>query len=180
MNDFLEISKEELIYSGIRINVKKRKYIYENSEFEKEIVEFGKSAAVLPINDDRIVLIEQFRYPINKWIIEIPAGRVEKGEDPRNAALRELKEETGYTARNIEEVASFFVSPGYSDELMYLYIAEDLKKSEQSLEKGELIRLKELSIKEVKEMLKKREITDGKTLLALYYYLYYYFDKFGI
>ncbi|MGC8556650.1 MAG: NUDIX hydrolase, partial [Fervidicoccus sp.] len=108
------------------------------------------------------------------------AGRVEKGEDPRNAALRELKEETGYTAGNIEEVASFFVSPGYSDELMYLYIAEDLKKSEQSLEKGELIRLKELSIKEVKEMLKKREITDGKTLLALYYYLYYYFDKFGI
>ncbi|MGC8556937.1 MAG: ADP-ribose pyrophosphatase, partial [Fervidicoccus sp.] len=74
MNDFLEISKEELIYSGIRINVKKRKYIYENSEFEKEIVEFGKSAAVLPINDDRIVLIEQIRYPINKWIIEIPAG----------------------------------------------------------------------------------------------------------
>jgi ADP-ribose pyrophosphatase len=140
-------------------------------EYEKNFIQFRNTVGILPlIEKDKIVLIRQFRFPINKEIWEIPAGKLDKGEKPEIGAKRELKEETGYEARELKKIGEFYLSPGYSTEYMYLFLAKGLKKGEQSLDKGEKIReVKIFSRKEVLKMIKTRKIVDAKTILALFF-----------
>jgi ADP-ribose pyrophosphatase len=140
-------------------------------EYEKNFIQFRNTVGILPlIGKDKIVLIRQFRFPINKEIWEIPAGKLDKGEKPEIGAKRELKEETGYEARELKKIGEFYLSPGYSTEYMYLFLAKGLKKGEQGLDKGEKIReVKIFSRKEVLKMIKTRKIVDAKTILALFF-----------
>jgi ADP-ribose pyrophosphatase len=122
------------------------------------------------IDKDKVILIRQFRFAINKEIWEIPAGMLRKGEKPEVGAKRELKEETGYEARKIKKIGEFYFTPGHSNEYMYLFLTRELKKGEQSLEKGEKIKeVKIFSKKEVLKMIKSRKIVDAKTILALFF-----------
>jgi ADP-ribose pyrophosphatase len=143
----------------------------EGEEFEKNFIQFRNTVGILPlIGKDKIVLIRQFRFPINKEIWEIPAGKLDKGEKPEVGAKRELKEETGYEAKELRKIGEFYLSPGYSTEYMYLFLARGLKKGEQNLEKGEKIKeVKIFSRKEVLKMIKSRKIVDAKTILALFF-----------
>jgi len=138
---------------------------------KKDVVKFPRTVGILPlIGKDKIVLIRQFRFPINKEIWEIPAGKLDRGEKPEIGAKRELKEETGYEAKELKKIGEFYLSPGYSTEYMYLFLARGLKKGEQSLDRGEKIKeVKIFSRKEVLKMIKSRKIVDAKTILALFF-----------
>jgi ADP-ribose pyrophosphatase len=141
------------------------------AKIKRDVVKFPKTVGILPlIGKDKIVLIRQFRFPINKEIWEIPAGKLDRGEKPKIGAKRELKEETGYEAKELKKIGEFYLSPGYSTEYMYLFLAKGLKKGEQSLDRGEKIKeVKIFSKKEVLKMIKTRKIVDAKTILALFF-----------
>jgi ADP-ribose pyrophosphatase len=141
------------------------------AKIKRDVVKFPKTVGILPlIGKDKIVLIREFRFPINKEIWEIPAGKLDRGEKPEIGAKRELKEETGYEAKELKKIGEFYLSPGYSTEYMYLFLARGLKKGEQSLDKGEKIKeVKIFSRKEVLKMIKSRKIVDAKTILALFF-----------
>jgi len=135
----------------------------------KNILQHPRSVAILPVIDrDKIVLIKQFRFAINREIWEIPAGKLNKNEKPDDGAKRELREETGYRSKELKKIGEFYLSPGYSTEYMYVFLAKGLKKAKQSLEDGEQITdVKVFSVNEVLKMIKSRKIVDAKTLLAL-------------
>jgi ADP-ribose pyrophosphatase len=134
----------------------------------REVVRHPGGVAVVPILDDsRILLIRQFRYPIGKYIYEIPAGKLDSGQTPLETIKRELEEETGYRAGILNLECSFYTTPGISNELIHLYTARDLTPCAQRLEEGEHITLEALSIEECLQKIKTGEIRDGKTLLGL-------------
>ena len=134
------IVRDELLCSGKRVKLFKRVLVRGNDEIEKDLVSFGSSVVIIPLLDDgRVVFLKQYRAAVSSWILELPAGRVEGGEDPREAAIRELEEETGYKAQYIERIASAFVSPGYSDELMHIFIAKGLRPGVPNPERGGIL-----------------------------------------
>jgi len=140
----------------------------------KEVVEFPGAVAILPLLDnEKLVLIRQYRVPIKSWIYEIPAGTLEPGEDPEKCALRELEEETGYSAKKLEKLLEIYPSPGYSSEIIHIYIARELSKGEPKTEIDEVIETVEMDLNEALEMIRKGLIKDGKTITALLYYTIY-------
>ncbi len=165
----MKIKKQKRVYKGKVISVD----IFEGKEkrgkFLKEVVVYPKSVAILPIFERKVVLIYQYRMPAKKYLWEIPAGKLKRGENPREGAKRELKEETGFLAKRLEKLGEFYLTPGYSTEYMYLFKAEVLKKEKRKTEKGEVIKkVKAFSLKEISEMIRKKEIVDAKTVLAVY------------
>ncbi|MEM1984446.1 MAG: NUDIX hydrolase [Candidatus Korarchaeum sp.] len=134
------IDADELLCSGRRVKLYRRTLIVEGRRVHKDLVSFGESVVVLPLLDDgRAVFVRQYRAPLGRWVVELPAGRVEEGEDPEKTALRELEEETGYSAESIEKICSAYVSPGYSDELIHMFIARGLRRGEPRPEGGEIL-----------------------------------------
>ncbi len=174
MNDlnFSEKTIEEnSIYEGKIIKLIKQKVELPNGlESEREIVRHPGGVAILAFKDkETILLVEQFRKPIDKMLIEIPAGKLEKGEDPRDCGIRELEEETGYKAKNFTYLGKFVTAPGFCDEYIYLFKAEDLYNGVKGGDDDEFINLREVNINTVKEMIKSGEIEDSKTIAALMY-----------
>lgn len=145
----------------------------------REIVKHPGAVAVIAITKDKkIVLVEQFRKALERSIIEIPAGKIEIGEAPEITALRELEEETGYTTDNLQYIQSFATSPGFADEIIHLYFAENIEKLEQpvGLDEDEFVELLHVSLSEMEEMVKKQQIYDAKTAFA-YIWLKDYFKE---
>lgn len=162
-----KLEKEEIIYRGRRVTLTKRFYTFNNEEFIREIVVFGQSVAILPFKDmDQVILIEQFRPSQNKWILEVPAGVIEENEKPEETAERELIEEIGYKPNKLVKMASIYMSPGYSDEILHIYIALDLTRIGEKPEKGELIRIVTMNFNEALKKILEEDIVDAKTLLA--------------
>ena len=141
----------------------------------KEIVVFPKCVAIIALpSKNKVVLVEEFRYPAGQVLLEIPAGKVRANEKPAQAAQRELEEETGYKASKIEEILRFYMSPGYSTEFMHLFLATNLKHVGQRLEKGELIKVKIVDLDEIAEMITNGRIVDAKTIIGIQTYLKLY------
>lgn len=138
----------------------------------REIIDHPGAVAVIAITDeDKIVLVEQFRKPLEKTLVEIPAGKLEPGEDPEACAKRELEEETGYTCENLKQIASFYTSPGFANELMYLYLAEDLTRTKElQLDEDEFVEVVEVSFQEAQQLIKDQKIHDAKTMYAIQYW----------
>lgn len=140
---------------------------------ELEMLRHPGAAAVVPFLDDaatddpRILLIRQFRHATDGWLWEIPAGRREAGEEPMVTAHRELSEETGYTAKRIEPITWIWTTPGFTDEVIHLFSAHDLTPGTTSHEGDEVLELHALKLSEVRAMIRKREIVDAKTLVAI-------------
>lgn len=137
----------------------------------RDVVRHPGAVTVLPLtDDDRIVLIRNRRIAVDEELLELPAGKLEAGEDPRAAASRELEEETGYRAGRIEPLTEFFTSPGFADERMHGFLATGLTRTQQRLEPGEEIEVLPTPVDEVMTMMKDGRIRDGKTIATLLYW----------
>ncbi len=128
------------------------------------------AAVILPITtDDTIVLVNQFRPSLKKWLLELPAGTIESGEMPLNCARRELEEETGYSSTNLTPLGLFTPLAGFCDEIQHLFVATNLKKTARlDCDDDEVIEVLELSVEEIEQKIKDGDITDSKTIACLY------------
>lgn len=128
-------------------------------------------ALILPFVDKKNIIIEeQYRPPINKKLYELPCGHIEQGEKPEVAARRELKEETGYIAGRMRFLAKYYISPGLMTTIGYLYLATDLHKGRQSLDKDEQLSVKKMDFEKLLKLVKSNKIVDHKTMFAVAYY----------
>jgi ADP-ribose pyrophosphatase len=137
----------------------------------RQVVRHPGAVTILPlVAPDRVCLIRNYRAGVDQTLLELPAGTLEPGEDPRNTALRELEEETGYRAQHMELLCEFYTSPGVLDELMRLYVATDLTSGPQHLDEGEEIETQLVEWDECLRMVEQGVIRDGKSLLGLLFY----------
>nr|WP_308640010.1 NUDIX hydrolase [Paenibacillus silvisoli] len=134
----------------------------------REIVRHPGAAAVLALLDDRMLVVEQYRKPMEKFQVEIPAGKLDAGEDPMTAAARELEEETGYRAGKLRPLSAFYTSPGFADEKLYVYLAEDLVKGESAPDEDEYLAVEAITFEQAQQYMKEERISDAKTILAVY------------
>ncbi len=165
------IVKSEVIYAGKVFNTKVDQIEYNSgNKAIREVAEHPGGAVVVPVtNDGKIVMVTQHRFPVNQVMLELPAGKLGKGEDPLICAVRELEEETGYKSDNVIELGSIYTTPGYSTEKLWIYLAKDLKPGNHNREEGEFgMEVFELSFPEVEQKIIKGEIVDGKTICGIY------------
>lgn len=137
---------------------------------KREIVEHSGGACVLYVENGKVLLVRQYRYAYGESIYEIPAGKLNEGEDPMQAAARELEEEAGIQAEKFELLFVNYPTPGYTNEKIYIYRAHGAKKTQAHLDEGEFLDAEFLPLEKVREMLKNGEIRDGKTIIALQAY----------
>lgn len=173
MKDLFEKTvKSETIYQGKVIHLHLDEVQLPNGKSaSREIVRHPGAVAIIAITPEkRMVFVRQFRKPLDKTILEIPAGKLEKGEDPLDCAKRELIEETGYQAEEMNFVNKFYTSPGFADELLYIYEGTNLTAGDARPDEDEFVDLVELTLDEAFERIQTGEITDAKTILAVYYW----------
>ncbi len=135
----------------------------------REVVEHPGAVAILAIdNEDNLIFVEQYRQPAGKVLLEIPAGKLEPGEDPEDCARRELSEETGFHAGKIKRINSFYPSPGFCNEIIHLFEASELIEAEPlTTDPDEIIVLKKFSLTQCNRLIKEGIIVDGKTIIAI-------------
>ena len=138
----------------------------------REVVKHSGGVVIVAVKKQTeepvILLVKQFRYPIKQVVYELPAGKLEKGEDPDFACKRELEEETGYRAANWQSLGYINTSPGFCDEKLYLYLASDLEFVGEHPDEGEIIKAYEYKLSDVKKMILNGGINDAKTICAIY------------
>lgn len=158
----------ERIYEGKILNLRKDKVTVKTGASYREIVEHNGGSVILPIDeDDNVIMVKQFRKPFEEVILELPAGKIDGDEDPMQAAIRELKEETGCRAENIRPLGKIYPSVGYTTEILYLYMAWDLEEGETDFDDNEAIDIVRIPFKEAIEKVIDGEICDAKTVAAL-------------
>ncbi|NPA97374.1 MAG: NUDIX hydrolase [Crenarchaeota archaeon] len=165
------VVEEKPVYCGRRVSLYLRIVDVGGSRFVREVVKFGEAAAALPVLDDgSIILVKQFRAAVGGWVLEIPAGKVEPGETPEQCIARELEEEIGYRARSIERLVSVYTTPGYSNEVLHIFVARDLEYVGAKPEKGEVLKPVVMKLGDVMELVDKG-VVDAKTVLAVSLYM---------
>jgi ADP-ribose pyrophosphatase len=138
----------------------------------REVIHHPGGVTAIPLLDDgRILLIRQFRYPIGKFILELPAGKLDSGQPPKETIARELEEEIGYSAGALEYETTFYTTPGISDEAIHFFVARSLTPCVQRLEEGEHITVEAYTLEECMRKIRQGEINDGKTILGIFWYL---------
>ena len=157
-------------YKGKNINITLYETKLNGTRISQEIVEQGNVVAILAIDDDEVILVNEFRYPVG-YVLEIPAGTVDKGETPLKCAKRELLEETGYKAKKIEHLIRFFPKLGYNTQIIDCYVATELTKiSEPNLDEDELITVKKIKFKKLLNMINNGKIYGSYTICAVMIY----------
>lgn len=140
------------------------------NEATREVVRHPGAVAIIAVNEQgEMLLVRQYRYPLDKIIYEIPAGKLELGEHPNDSAIRELEEETGHRCRRMEQVASFYSSPGFSDELLNIYFTDTLTDGSQHLDDDEFLEVYAVGLDEAVQMVRDHRIADAKTVYAVQY-----------
>lgn len=159
-----------LIYSGEKINIRKDSVLLEDGrKVMREVIEHPGSAAIIPfISKDEIILIQQYRHAVKETLYEIPAGTLDQGETFDACAGRELEEETGYRAGSLEPLVILYPSPGILSEMMHLFKATNLVKTQTSYQMDESIKgTVQVKLRDALEMIKKGEIKDAKTVCSI-------------
>lgn len=166
-----KVIKDKLIYKGNFLEFRNLEVELPNGkESNRDIIRHpGACGIIALLDDENIILVEQFRLALNKVLLEIPAGKLDKGEAIEECAKRELREETGYIAGNIEYLGSIATAPGFCDEIIYLYKATNLTLGSKDEDEDEFTNVKIMNINEVKEKIKKGEIIDVKTVSIFAY-----------
>lgn len=171
--DFTETTLcKETLFEGRIINLRRDRIQLPNGkESTREMIEHRGGVAVLAVDENGFVpIVRQYRYPLGKHLWEIPAGKLEIGEDPDEAIVRELREETGLTAKSITSLGMFYPTCGYSNEIIRLYLATDLTYVGAKPDEDEFLEIKYVSVDELYEKCLSGEIRDGKTMMAVMLY----------
>jgi len=165
-----KLLKKEYVFRGRKFFVRLDYYQINSKIYTAEIVEHKGAVVILPLLQNKVILIEQYRYPIQKYILELPAGTLEKGEKPEETAKRELIEEIGYKANRLEPLGKFYASPGYTTEILYAYLALNPEKTLSHPEEYEDIKPVIINIDKIPALIKENKIIDGKTLATFMLY----------
>jgi len=163
-----QLISTETIYEGRIFEVRVDTIREGKIEYKREIVVHRGSAVIVPVFEDgTVALVRQYRHAAGKYLLEVPAGSLDVGEDPLTGAQRELEEEIGYRAGNVEKIAEFYVSPGFLTEKMFVYLATELTETSQNLEEDELIEIERLTFEQALDKIRSVEIEDAKTIVGL-------------
>lgn len=159
----------EQIYNGKIIDVTRERVLLENkSEAYREVIHHSGGVCILPINDKgEVLFVRQFRYPFKEVLLEIPAGKRENGEDPKECGLRELKEEIGAVSKDITFLGKLYPTVAYDTEVIYMYMAQDLSFGEQKLDEDEFLDIVKIPLDKAYKMVLNDEIPDAKTQIAI-------------
>lgn len=157
------------IWQGKFLTLREDKVTLPNGhEAVRYIIEHPGAVAIIPVTKNKeIIMVEQFRKPVERVLLELPAGKLEKGEDPLVSAGRELQEETGCVAGKLEKLGSFYSGPGFTNEILYLYLATDLEQQEACPDEDEFVAVKTIPLDEALQMIEEGKICDGKTIIGL-------------
>ncbi|MBT2582002.1 NUDIX hydrolase [Planococcus sp. ISL-109] len=171
----------ERLYEGKVINLKVDDVLLPNGKQSKrELIEHPGAVAIIAVTDEqKIIMVEQYRKALERPLVEIPAGKLEQGEAPETTALRELEEETGYSAEKLEKVISFSTSPGFADEVVHVFLASGLHAAKNGAvtDDDEFVELMEVTVAEAEELIRSERIFDAKTAYAVQWVKNYLSDK---
>ncbi len=163
-----EILSNETIFKGRVFDLSIAEIRENGSTYKREIINHHGSAVVIPVfADNTIALVRQYRHAAQEYLLEICAGTLEKDESPETGAARELEEEIGVTAKNIEKLSEFYVSPGFLTEKMNLFLATDLTETAQNLDEDEFVEIEKVTFDEAFAKINNGEIKDAKTIIGL-------------
>ena len=164
-----EMVSQETVYEGVIVNVRRDKArLMDGRITNREVVEHPGGVAVFAMDDQgRVALVRQYRYPMGEETLELPAGKLEPGEDPRDSGLRELAEETGLVPGTFEDMGCLYSSPGILAERIYLYFAKDLTQGPTHPDDGEFVEAVWLPYQDLVDKARRGEIKDGKTLVGI-------------
>ncbi len=168
-NDEYRLLKSECKYEGKVLNLRVDHVMFPNNKvFLREVIEHEGAVGVVPLSkDEKIILVKQYRHPINDFLLEIPAGLFHDGESPLECAIRELREETGGVSKSLVKLAEFYTTPGYSNEKFYLYLALEVDEKEPKPEDDEFLEIEEIDLNEAVDLIGDGKIEDGKTIIGL-------------
>jgi len=164
-----ELVEESLSYQGARYRMfTRRERLPDGRVVDRDVIRHPGASAILPLlPNDRIILIEQYRPAVGHNLLEIPAGLLEQGEEPIDCARREMREETGFEAGKLTPLLEILPATGFSDERMYIFLAQDLQFVGQDPDEDEWVKVHSVSSRTARKLLEEGEIVDGKTVAAL-------------
>ncbi len=166
-----ETLKEHVLFEGRIIRVRCDEVLLpDGTTSTREVVDHPGGACVLCVHGGKVVLVKQFRYAYREELYEIPAGKLERGEDPMLAAKRELEEETGLVADRLVHLFTMYPTPGYCNEKIYIYRADGVSAGKKHLDEGEFLDVAEIPLEEAYAMIGDGRIRDAKTVIALQQY----------
>lgn len=170
--DFREtIKKSEYIYKGKILTLRKDLVILPNKkEATREIIEHNGGVCVLAIKDDIVSLVKQYRHPYEKEILELPAGKLEMNEDPYEAGIRELEEEVGIKTKKLCSLGYSYPSPGYSNEIIYMFYTEEFEMTNLHLDEDEFLEPVKVNINDLYKMIENNELVDAKSIITILKY----------
>jgi len=157
------------VYRGVVVNVRRDAVELQNGAIaRREVVEHPGGVGIVPLTDDnKVLMVRQYRYPMGEELLEIPAGKLGAGEDPLECAVRELSEETGCAAGRIVDLGAMYPSPGFCRETLYVFLALDLRYGEMHLDENELLSVEAVGMDELMDMIMGNELPDAKSIIGI-------------
>jgi len=169
MELFEKTLSSETKFEGLVVNMRVDTVLLPNGKIAKrDVVEHPGGVGIAAITENNeLLMVKQFRAGPKKVLLEIPAGKLERGEDPCVCAMRELEEETGFKAKEFFKVAEAYASPGFTDELLHIYIAKGLVATKTNPDEDEFLKIEKIPISRLKEMIATQEVCDAKSVIAI-------------